>query len=293
VGLVISLCFSYSYHKVKNTEDVKVLHKIVYFFCPNDSILEVKKQDAAKYFDNNDAASLRHELKKDAAFAKDSAKTEKRIVKKKQEKINAAKNSYIKKERDCFYKDLNVEEADCQVKIIVILLWIITALLLLIAFALRKRDFLTGLFKKQKDERYWFQKSPKLYMEEENEIRKRFRNAEKNVENGTVSFFIPTDKQIAYQTEKLSFQLVYSANYDKNREIKIYLVMPDLDELLGETQEFPYVAIDGTGEKYLDLNKTIHKDRVSGMEIIRKLYEWLQYYTRWRNREISRKDIKL
>ena len=147
---------------------------------------------------------------------------------------------------------------------------------------------------KTKNTQFWFQRNPQLYIEEETLIKNRFRNIEKNVENGTLSFFISTDKQIDNQPENLSFQIVYSVDYDKTKEIKIYLVTPDLSDLLGETiKEFPYIAIDSAGECYLDLCKVINKNQVRGMEVIRNLDKWLQLYSLWLKKEIDIKDIKL
>jgi hypothetical protein len=129
---------------------------------------------------------------------------------------------------------------------------------------------------KGKSSGFWFQQNQKLYIEEEAEIRKRFADAEKNVENGVVSFFIKTYKQIDNQNNNLAFQLVYSADYLNSKEVKVYLLSPDLDEMLAKTKELPNVEIDSAGESYLALSKTIEKEKVSGMEVIRKLYEWLQ-----------------
>jgi hypothetical protein len=141
---------------------------------------------------------------------------------------------------------------------------------------------------------FWFQNNPKLFMEEEAEIRVRFADAEKNVENGIVSFFINTNKKIAVEQDDLSFQLVYSADYLINKEIRIYLVFPDLDKLLGDKiKDFPCIAIDGAGESYLDLSKTLSKDKVSGLAVIRKFDEWFQQYIDWKANRINLKDIKL
>jgi|GEM_PF-1658642 len=141
---------------------------------------------------------------------------------------------------------------------------------------------------------FWYQQKPQLYLEEENEIKRQFANAEKNVENGVVSFYINTGKKIDGQQEPLSFQLVYSSDYLKNKEIKIYLVNPDLVDLLGDKiKDFPHIAIDSSGESYLDLSKTIKKDKVSGIEVIRKLHEWIQRYGEWQANRINMKDIKL
>jgi lipopolysaccharide export LptBFGC system permease protein LptF len=159
-------------------------------------------------------------------------------------------------------------------------------------FILKSFNCKKGVPAKSKSTGFWFQQNPKLYLEEESEIRKRFADAEKNVENGVVSFFINTYKKIAAEQDNLSFQLVYSSDYLENKEIKIYLVSPDLDELLGDKiKDFPYIAIDGAGESYLDLSKTIQKDKISGMEVIRKFYEWIQQYKEWKLHRIN--NIKL
>lgn len=255
VLLVTSVLSQYSYNKVKGTEDVKSLHKIVYCVPPNDSIVKAETKIAGENFDEE---------------------------------------QFIKTFKNDYYQKLDVKQAGKEVKGIVLILWVFTALSLLVALFLRYRKFFLSSFAQKEGAKYWFQKHPKLYLDEETEIRNRFRGMEKTIENGIVSFFVPTDKKIDTQAENLSFQLVYAADYDKNKEIKIYLITPDLNELLGEKiNDFPYIAIDGAGESYLDLSKTIAKNKVSGMQVVRKLYEWLQFYNRWQKQEISIKDIKL
>jgi hypothetical protein len=145
-----------------------------------------------------------------------------------------------------------------------------------------------------KDTRFWFQKHPQLYMAEEKQIKERFPCAEKNVENGILSFYIPNYKCTDNQSGTLSFQLVYPSNYDKSREIKVYLISPDLDNLLGGSlKDFPYIAVDSAGESYLALSKTIRKEQVSGIEVVRKLNEWMQKYQSWKTNSIDIKNIKL
>jgi hypothetical protein len=172
----------------------------------------------------------------------------------------------------------------------------ITAVFTIICFIIFAVERFLASFRFQplKRTEFWFQQNPELYLEEENEIKKRFVDAEKNVENGIVSFFINTYKKVNRGQESLSVQLVYSSDYLVNREIKVYLISPDLNDLLGDRiVDFPYIAIDGAGESYLDLSKTIPKNKVSGIEVIRKLYEWLQQYDKWKANNINIKNIKL
>jgi hypothetical protein len=300
VGLVISLCFSYSYHKVKNTEDVKALHKIV-FSCvsPNDSIAKARKQAAASEFDT-EANNLRNKLKTDSVLINDTVNRNKfvedyckkhsiaadssiytnvadslkmvynsvwienQINTKKQEQIDTASSNYYTRFKEDYYKNLDLKKANFQVKIIVILLWIVTALLLLIAFAVRQRNFLCALFKK--DTRFWFQKFPKLYVDEEKQIKPQFPNTKKNVENGVLSFFVETDKKI--DSEPVAFQLVYSDNYPTDKEIRVYLVNPDLEDLGDINDAVVETKIDKSGEKYLKF-----KNETGGVGVIKKMYQ--------------------
>jgi hypothetical protein len=238
-GLILSLCLSFSYYKVKNTEDVKSLHKIVYCVSPSDSSIINEKRKVGENFD-----------------------------------IAQFKSNF----KNNFYQKLNVKKADCQVKCAAIFLWTITGFFLLLAIALRKRDFLCALFKK--DKRFWFQKNVTLYVEEEKQIKARFSKVEKTVENGVLSFTVSTDKRLKGQGETLFFQLAYSPDYENSKKIKVYLIAPELDDLYGgrAKRDTSVVKIDGAGESYLDFCKLIPKDKISGMEVIRKLYEWLQTF---------------
>ena len=161
-------------------------------------------------------------------------------------------------------------------------------------FILKSFNFKNKIKAKSNSNKFWYQRDPNLYRSEKANICKHFSDAEKNVENGVVSFFFNTSQKITAEQNNLSFQLVYSSDYLTDKEIKIYLVSPDLDELLGDRiKGFPYIAIDGAGESYLDLSKTLPKDKVSGMEIIRKFYEWLQLYKDWSSDRIDLKNMKL
>jgi hypothetical protein len=154
--------------------------------------------------------------------------------------------------------------------------------------------FVLETFYFQKDIRYWFQRNKILYVNEDREIKNRFPEAEKNVENGIVSFLISTDKKINNQSESLAFQLVYPADYIKDKGIKVYFVNPDIDDLFeNDIQQFPYVEIDRAGEKFLNLAQTIPAKRVSGIGICSQLFKWLQMYNKWKADEININDIKL
>jgi hypothetical protein len=122
---------------------------------------------------------------------------------------------------------------------------------------------------------YWFQKNPNLYIKEENDIKQRFPKQEKTVENGIVSFLIH-DYQATSLSGLFNIQLVFSADYPSNKEIKIYLIEPDLDKLkINKSEHASIIAIDGSGESYLNFSALMPKDQISGVSVINKFDEWL------------------
>ena len=121
---------------------------------------------------------------------------------------------------------------------------------------------------------HWFQKDPELYLKEENDIKQNFTNIEKTVENGIVSFLI--HKYMTSTSKEVTIQLVYSVDYHKNREIKIYLIEPDLDQLdMNNTDHNNITAIDGAGESYLNFSGLMPKNEVCGLTVIGKFDDWL------------------
>lgn len=205
---------------------------------------------------------------------------------KKREQIDAKVAAFVEWKR----KDVK-DKPFVKLKLIVNSLWTLTVLaFLLTVYLWGKRLFCRGGGKKGA----WFQRNPKLYAREDDAIMDRFGRAERSVENETVSYFIPTDKRVAGQDEKVSFQMVFANDYDKSRDVKIYLVEPELSALLGQKiADFPYVEKDGAGEYYLDFSDTMDKGKASGMRAVDKLSAWLRQYERWHKQEINLKDFKL
>lgn len=126
---------------------------------------------------------------------------------------------------------------------------------------------------------YWFQEDSKLYVSEDSVIRKEFSDVERNVENGRVSYFIKTTDTINGTSTDIAFQLVYASDYITNKEIRVYLIQPDLTSLLGDKiKNFQCVTIDNTGEAYLDFSKKIAKGKVNSETVIDNFKEWIKDY---------------
>jgi hypothetical protein len=123
---------------------------------------------------------------------------------------------------------------------------------------------------------YWFQTNPELYIKEENDLKERFPNQEKTVENGIVSFLIADYKPDFQDSNTYMIQLVYAFDYSQRKEIKVYLIVPEIDELIGNKLESKAILIDRAGESYLNLSSLMPQNKVSGITIIEKLEEWLK-----------------
>ena len=299
IGLGFSICTVYSYSQLKGSDDIKSLHRVFYSQNPTYVNTRVNKINEAlniKKFTVNSAcnkpvniADAENKVKMIVIFLAIAAVltlTVAFIPRKNKWKIEWLIIGISLILSIIISAFLNYLSISYFIKIILFFSVFCFVSFVILFFS---HSF---SFKNKTDTRFWFQKYPKLYLEEEKQIKQHFDNTVKNVENGILSFYIPTntliDKQFAF-----SFQLVYSSDYDKSKEIKVYFVNPELDKLLGDKiNDFPCVAIDNAGEWYLEFSKTIKKDKMSGIEVICKLNEWLQKYQNWKTVSLDMNDIK-
>lgn len=139
----------------------------------------------------------------------------------------------------------------------------------------------------------WFQRRKDLLLDEDESIRQIESNAERSYEGGKLVYTIITDRHITRQEHALAFQMVFSSDYLKTKEIRIYLIMPDLDDMFtvenGLSSSF--VRTDKNGDKYLDF--TGEGTYTNGASMIKILYEWVDLYNRCRAGEIPVDHNKL
>lgn len=321
--LGFSCAFSCAFNKVKGTDGIRAMYKMAYSTQPNQYIPAV---DSATYVATGvwgrREAEVRDGLRNSSELRRDSVARNSfvrehlaKISVKKEDKgyvfvVDSLASAYncrwienrVSEQRESFIEaeiDKYLTKTECdyrntlerRVKIKLALAWILTILSLIAAIFLKARNHFDG---KRERIKPWFQRHPNLYHKEEDAIKAKFRDVERNADNGVLSYFIATDKSIYGQDENLSFQLVFASDYDKSGEIKIYLVTPELSEMLGaKISGFPYVEKDGAGEYYLDLLDSIRKGNVSGVGVISQLCAWLRQYEMWRKREITINEFKI
>ena len=140
----------------------------------------------------------------------------------------------------------------------------------------------------------WYQKYKSLFFDEDQAIHDIEPNAERSFEEGKLVYTVITDRHITRQEHTLAYQMIYSSNYPDDGSIKIYFIMPDLDDMFTAENRLKssYIKTDINGDKYLDFNSEIRKE-MNGAKTIKYLYKWIDSYNRHRVGDISDKSEKI
>lgn len=140
----------------------------------------------------------------------------------------------------------------------------------------------------------WYQKNKSLFLDEDQSIHEIEPNAERSFEEGKLVYTVITDRHITRQEHTLAYQMVYSSNYPDDGSIKIYFIMPELNDMFTDENRLKssYIKIDFNGDKYLDFNSETHKE-MNGIKTIKYLYKWIDSYNRHRAGDISDKSEKI
>jgi len=82
-----------------------------------------------------------------------------------------------------------------------------------------------------------------------------------------------------------TIQLTYARNYRQLKEqLRIYILQPDLNELVAISNEIPYVKVDLTDSYYLDVAS---HEQPSGVSTIDNAMWWIRLFEKWVNEEIE------
>ncbi len=171
-----------------------------------------------------------------------------------------------------------------------IYLILISLILLYIAIGLHKCFEVINAYRHMP----WYQKNKSLFFDEDQSIHEIEPNAERSFEEGKLVYTVITDRHITRQEHTLAYQMVYSSNYPDDGSIKIYFIMPELDDMFtaGDRLKSSYIRTDINGDKYLDFNSETNKD-MNGIKTIKYLYKWIDSYNRHRAGDISDKSEKI
>lgn len=134
----------------------------------------------------------------------------------------------------------------------------------------------------------WYKRNKSLFFDEDQSIHKIEPNAERSFEEGTLVYTIITERHITRQEHTLAYQMIYSPNYLKDGSIKIYFIMPELDDMFTAENKLKssFIKTDIDGDKYIEFGSETQK-KMNGVETIMYLYKWIDSYNRHRAGDIS------
>lgn len=140
----------------------------------------------------------------------------------------------------------------------------------------------------------WYKRNKSLFFDEDQSIHGIEPTAERSFEEGTLVYTIITERHITRQEHTLAYQMIYSPSYLKDGSIKIYFIMPELDDMFTAENKLKssYIKTDIDGDKYLEFSSDTQK-KMNGVETIKYLYKWIDSYNRYRAGDISDKSEKI
>jgi RsiW-degrading membrane proteinase PrsW (M82 family) len=128
--------------------------------------------------------------------------------------------------------------------------------------------------------RNWYEITPILYEREKTAIIEKYPDATINIDDGIVMVSLNVSNKFQW-----IIQLVYARNYRKLREqLRIYILQPNLNELVAIDSEIPYVKADLSNNYYLDVAP---QEQPSGPAAIDNALRWANLFEKWVNEEIE------
>lgn len=149
-------------------------------------------------------------------------------------------------------------------------------------FSIPENDF----SKDNKYRKYWFEIAPSLLESEKSKILSSFSDAHFDCENGIFNCTVKFSRNFDWL-----LHLTYAINYRKiSDQLRIYLIEPDLNNLLDSSFNFPYVLQDSEGCFYLSVSP---KSEISGEKTIVNAIGWLSGFEDWLDGKIDKNEFKL
>lgn len=134
--------------------------------------------------------------------------------------------------------------------------------------------------------RNWQEVTPRLFENEQNAILAKYPDALIETNDGLVTVAL-----VANGNYQWLLQLTYARNYRKLKEhLRVYIIEPDLNELVAIANDMPYVKTDLAGNKYLALEPA---NEVSGVATIDKAINWIGLFEKWVNDDIELNEFIL
>ena len=134
--------------------------------------------------------------------------------------------------------------------------------------------------------RNWQEVTPNLFENEKSAIRAKYPDAMIENSNGLITVLL-----VANGNYQWILQLAYARNYRKLKEqLRVYIIEPDLNELIAIVNEMPYVKTDLANNKYL---ATASENEVAGVVAIDNAIKWIGLFEKWVNGDIELNEFKI
>lgn len=128
--------------------------------------------------------------------------------------------------------------------------------------------------------RNWQEVTLQLFENEKNNIIAKYPDVLIETGDGLVTAALVTNGNYQWL-----LQLTYARNYRKLKDqLRVYIVEPDLNELVTIANDIPYVKADLSGNKYLDVAPEHH---ISGAATIDNAVKWIDLFEKWVNGNIE------
>ncbi|GAP73153.1 hypothetical protein SAMD00024442_63_7 [Candidatus Symbiothrix dinenymphae] len=128
--------------------------------------------------------------------------------------------------------------------------------------------------------RNWQDVTPQLFENEQYAILAKYPDALLETDDSLVRVGL-----VANGNYQWLLQLTYARNYREQREqLRVYVIEPDLNELVAISSEIPYIKTDFSGQYYLDVAP---QNQPSGVSAIDNALLWVGMFEQWVNEEIE------
>ncbi|GHT23885.1 hypothetical protein AGMMS4957_16060 [Bacteroidia bacterium] len=128
--------------------------------------------------------------------------------------------------------------------------------------------------------RNWQEVTPQLFENEKHAILEKYSDALLETSDGLVTVGL-----VANGNYQWLLHLTYARNYRKQKaQLRIYVIEPNLNELVAISNEIPYIKTDLSGQYYLDVAP---QNQPSGASAIDNALLWIDMFEKWVNEEIE------
>ncbi len=134
--------------------------------------------------------------------------------------------------------------------------------------------------------RNWQEITPRLFETEKEALLNQFPDSIIDCTNGIMTAVLAVNNRYQWL-----LQLTYAKNYRKIKDqLRVYIIEPDFDELIGISGDIPHVKSDLSGNKFLSVDS---ENNISGANTIQNSIRWIELFEKWVDGEIEINQFRI